>query len=225
MESCAQCQAPICISHLSLFKRLSKNQRAKVVDQVIRYTLKKGDVFLNEGDDLAQFVIISRGRFRAVRNSEEGKSKVVQYLKTGDFIGQESLFEKSEIPYTLEAMEAAALCTIPAETMHALIQNEPEIGFAILSELSAKVNVLEKELATVHLESLEVRLMNLLYQLSRDYGVEDQSGNNLHNPMSQDDMAMRLGVSRESVNRKLKQLEKEERIELRPKKQIYIHKM
>jgi CRP/FNR family transcriptional regulator len=225
MESCAQCQAPVCISHLSLFKRLSKNQRAKVVNHVIRYTLKKGDVFLNEGDDLAQFIIISRGRFRAVRNSEEGKMKVVQYLKTGDFIGQESLFDKTEIPYTLEAMEPASVCTIPAATMHSLIQSEPEIGFAILSELSAKVNTLEKELATVHLESLEVRLMNLLQQLSQDYGVEEAEGTLLHNPMSQDDMAMRLGVSRESVNRKLKQLEKEERIALLPKKQIYIHKM
>ncbi len=225
MESCAQCQAPICISHLSLFKRLSKNQRTKVVNHVIRYTLKKGDVFLNEGDDLSQFIIISRGRFRAFRNNEEGKSKVVQYLKTGDFIGQESLFDKTEIPYTLEAIESAALCTIPAHTMHELIQSEPEIGFAILSELSAKVNVLEKELATVHLESLEVRLMNLLQQLSQDYGVEEAEGTLLHNPMSQDDMAMRLGVSRESVNRKLKQLEKEERIALLPKKQIYIHKM
>lgn len=225
MESCVQCQAPICISHLSLFKRLSKAQRAKVVNHVIRYTLKKGDVFLNEGDDLAQFVIISRGRFRAVRNSEEGKAKVVQYLKTGDFIGQESLFDKSKIPYSMEAIESASLCTIPADVMHGLIQNEPEIGFAILSELSAKVNVLEKELATVHLESLEVRLMNLLYQLSQDYGVEDSNSILLHNPMSQDDMAMRLGVSRESVNRKLKQLEKEGRIELLPKKQINIFKV
>lgn len=225
MESCAQCQAPICISHLSLFKRLSKSQRSKIVSHVIRYTLKKGDVFLNEGDALAQFIIISRGRFRALRNNDDGKSKVVQYLKTGDFIGQESLFEKAAIPYTMEAIEHASLCTIPAKTMHDLIQSEPDIGFAILSELSAKVNVLEKELATVHLESLEVRLMNLLYQLSQDYGVEEENGILLHNPMSQDDMAMRLGVSRESVNRKLKQLEKEARIELRPKKQIYIHKM
>ena len=45
MESCAQCQAPVCISHLSLFKRLSKNQRAKVVNHVIRYTLKRGCFF------------------------------------------------------------------------------------------------------------------------------------------------------------------------------------
>lgn len=225
MESCAKCQAPICISHLSLFKRLNKNQHAKVVSQVVRYTLKKGDVFLDEGDDLSQFIIISRGKFRALRSNGDGKTKVVQYLKTGDFLGQESLFDKSQIPYSLEAMEQASLCTIPADTMHTLIQAEPEIGFAILSELSAKVHVLEQELATVHLESLEVRLMNLLLQLSHDYGHETDQEIALHNPMSQDDMAMRLGVSRESVNRKLKQLEKDGQIELRPKKQIIIHKM
>lgn len=225
MESCVQCQTPICISRLSLFKRLTKTQRTKVVHHVIRYTLKKGDVFLNEGDELAQFIIVSRGKFRAVRNNELGKTQVVQYLKTGDFLGQESMFAKTEIPYTLEALEQASLCTIQAMAMHELIKDEPEMGFAILSELSAKVNVLEKELATIHLENLEVRLMNLLHQLSRDYGVEEGSGIILHNPMSQDDMAVRLGVSRESVNRKLKQLEKDNRIELRPKKLIYIYKM
>jgi DNA-binding transcriptional regulator YhcF (GntR family) len=38
-------------------------------------------------------------------------------------------------------------------------------------------------------------------------------------------MAMRLGVSRESVNRKLKQLEKEERIKLQSRREIIIYKM
>lgn len=67
--------------------------------------------------------------------------------------------------------------------------------------------------------------MNLLKQLSSDYGVQLKHGIKINNPLSQDEMAMRLGVSRESVNRKLKQLEKDERIKLQSRREIIIYKM
>jgi len=225
MESCQTCKAPICISHISLFRNLSPIQRGKIIRHVNRKAFKRGDIFLNQGDMISEFVIVSRGQFKAVSVNSEGKSKVIQTFRTGDFFGQDSLFKEKEMLYTIQAMSEGALCMIDSSTMHELIHSEPDLALSILNELNNRVNQLENELSTVHVESLEVRLMNLLKQLSSDYGVQLKQGIKINNPLSQDEMAMRLGVSRESVNRKLKQLEKEERIKLQSRREIIIYKM
>lgn len=223
MESCQTCKAPICISHLSLFHNLNSIQSGKIVKHVTRSGFNKGDIFLNQGDVISQFVIVSRGQFKAVSVNEDGRAKVVNYLKTGDFFGQDSLFEKKEIMYSIEAMTEGALCMIDSKTMQELIHSEPDLALSILNELNHRVSQLESELSTIHAESLEVRLMNLLTQLSHDYGVKENRGIRLNCPLSQDEMAMRLGVSRESVNRKLKQLEKNNRIKIQSRREIIIY--
>ena len=225
MESCQTCRAPICISQINLFRHLSPVQRGKIIKHVNRVAFNRGDIFLNQGDQISEFVIVSRGQFKAVTVSPEGKSHVIQYFKTGDFFGQDSLFKEKELPYTIQAMSEGALCMIDSATMHELIHNEPDLALSILNELNNRVNQLESELSTFHVETLEVRLMNLLEQLSQDYGVQLKHGIKINNPLSQDDMAMRLGVSRESVNRKLKQLEKDERIKLQSRREIIIYKV
>lgn len=223
MESCLTCKAPICISHLSLFRNLTPIQSGRIIKHVTRRGFNKGEVFLNQGDIISQFVIVSRGQFKALSINEDGKAKVIQYLKTGDFFGQDSLFKEKEIAYSIEAMSEGALCMIDSKTMHELIHNEPDLALSILDELNNRVSQLEMELTTVHAERLEVRLMNLLIQLSNDYGVKVEHGIKLNCPLSQDEMAVRLGVSRESVNRKLKQLEKEDRIKIHSRREIIIY--
>ncbi len=225
MESCQTCKAPICISQINLFRNLTPVQRGRIIKHVNRRAFSRGEIFLNQGDMISEFVIVSRGQFKAVSVNPDGKAKIIQYFSTGDFFGQDSLFKEKELPYTIQAVTEGALCMIDSKTMHELIQNEPELALSILNELNNRLNQLENELSIVYVESLEVRLMNLLAQLSQDYGVKLKEGIKLNNPLSQDEMAMRLGVSRESVNRKLKQLEKEEKIKLQSRREIIIYKM
>lgn len=225
METCQTCKAPICISQINLFRNLTPIQRGRIIKHVNRRSFNRGDIFLNQGDMISEFVIVSRGQFKAVSTNVEGKSKIIQHFTIGDFFGQDSLFKDKEIPYTIQAVTDGALCMIDSKTMNELIQNEPDLALSILNELNNRLNQLESELSTVYVESLEVRLLNLLRQLSQDYGVKHQDGIKLNCPLSQDEMAMRLGVSRESVNRKLKQLEKDEKIKLQSRREIIIKEM
>jgi len=117
MESCLTCKAPICISQISLFRNLTPTQRGRIIKHVNRRSFNKGDIFLNQGDIISQFVIVSRGQFKTVNVNEDGKAKVIQYLKTGDFFGQDSLFKEKEIGYSIEAMSECALCMIDSSTM------------------------------------------------------------------------------------------------------------
>ncbi len=225
IQTCAQCKTPICISKIDLFRNLTLQQQAMVVSFVKRKAFKKGDVFLCESQSLSQFVIVNSGKFKAYTNGIDGKQKVLYHFSVGDFFGQHALFKVVNIPYTIEAMESSSICMIESETMHKLIKQEPELAIAIVSALSSRVAYLENELSSAHQEKIETRLLRLLYDLSKDYGRHTSHEVILQLPLNQEEIAMRLGVTRESISRNLRKLVNQQIIKMPTSKEIILPKM
>jgi CRP/FNR family transcriptional regulator len=223
METCLNCKAPLCISHLSLFGSLSDAQQALIVSNVNRVALKKGEIYIREQDPLNTFVVINRGRFKAYTDSHDGRRSVVYFYKSGDFFGENSLFKPALSPFTVECVEDGSLCTIKANIMQQLIRKEPELSLSILANLSSRVEQLENEIKSVHVERLENRLFALLESFENDYGELRLGQRYLRLPLNQEEMASRLGSSREAVSRTLKKMELAGKIKLLPHKEIIIY--
>ena len=222
MEKCLTCKAPNCISHLSIFGSLSDKQQALIIANVERRIYKKGDIVIHEQDPLKSFVVISRGRFKAYTDSEDGRRSVVYFYRTGDFFGENSLFKPTLSPFTVECVEDGSLCSIHSEIMQKLIRNEPELSLGILASLSSRIETLEGEIKSVHVERLENRLYALLESFENDYGYMREGQRLVRLPLNQEEMASRLGSSREAVSRTLKKMELAGRIRLLPHREIII---
>jgi len=225
IANCINCKAPMCISHISLFRNLSISQQALIVSHVNRRIYRKGEIFIHEGELLQSFVIVSQGRFKTTTTSMDGKSSTLSFLNKGDFFGQQALFQEMEIPYTVEASEDGVLCMIDSVTMKDLMSKNVELSMAIVSALSERVSSLEYELSSASSEKIEDRLLRLLYDLSKDYGKQQASSIHLRLPMNQEEIAKRLRVSRESVNRNLKKMHEEKVIKILSRKEIILPKM
>lgn len=222
MHSCHTCQAPVCISKIGIFRQLTLSQQQQVIANVFRKHYKKGEIVVSEGDHLNKFVVVSQGSFKCYINHKDGKQKTLYYLHLGDFFGQQSLFDRIENPYTVEAIEDAGVCMIDATTIESMISAQPEFALSIIKELSSKVQSLESELSHVTLDPLETRLSKLLWELSKDFGVQSTLGMTMKLPLTQQEIGMRLGVTRESVSRALKQLERTNKIKLYPNKRVIL---
>lgn len=223
MENCSTCKAPLCISHLSIFGNLSVRQRNLIIASVVRIPFKKGEIALHEHESLSSFVVINRGRFKAYSDTEDGHRRVLNFYRVGDFYGETSLFKPMIAPYTIECVEDGNLCTIPAYVMQDLIKKEPDLALSLLNSLSSRVESLELELKRVHVERLDHRLYALLESLEVDYGEIRNTQRILRNPLSQEEMANRLGSSREAVSRSLKKMELSKKIKCLPHKEILIY--
>ena len=222
METCLTCKAPLCISHLRLFSSLSDKQQALIVSKVERIPMKKGEIYIREQDPLNTFVVINRGRFKAYTDSEDGRRSVLYLYRNGDFFGENSLFKPILSPFTVECVEDGSLCTIRADIMAALIRQEPELSLSILASLSSRVETLENEIKSVHVERLENRLYALLESFENDYGELRNGERILRLPLNQEEMASRLGSSREAVSRTLKKMELSGKIRILPHKEILL---
>ena len=220
--SCHTCQAPICISKIGIFRQLTSDQQKQIIAKVNRKAYKKGEIVVNEHEELNQFVIVSQGSFKCYTNNKQGKQKTVYYLHLGDFFGQQALFQKTESAFTVEAIQDASVCMIASDTIENLIVSQPEFALSVIKELSLRVNSLENELSVVTVEPLDDRLVKLLVELSKDFGYQTDQGIVVRLPLTQEEMGMRLGVTRESVSRSFKQLEQNQKIRVLKNKLIIL---
>jgi len=221
--NCHTCKTPVCISQINLFRRLSTDQQNHIVRQVIRRRFKKGEILIHEGDEMHQFFIVSQGSFKCYTSHQDGKQKTLYYFHMGDFFGQQTLFQKGASPYTVEAIQEASICMIESSTINQLIRTQPEFAFSIISELSDRVHSLELELSNVSIDPLETRLLRLLQELAKDFGYKQDHGCIMKLPLTQEEMGMRLGVSRESVSRSLKELQNKNKIAIQSNKRIIMY--
>ena len=222
MLSCHTCQSPVCISQLGIFSHVSEKHRAKIIASVHRLSFNKGEHVIFETQPLHQFVVISSGSFKCYTHHEEGKQKTLYFLHKGDFFGQESLFKESQSAFSVEAMEPSSVCMIDAATVQELIKQDHEFSLAIIHALSSRIQNLESELSNVTIDPLEQRLLKLLHTLALDFGFETHQGIVLKLPLTQEEIAMRLGVSRESVSRSMNQLKKNEKLRILKQKQVLL---
>lgn len=183
-------------------KRLWVQARRRVVDT--------GEVVSPMGEPLMAYV--GRGWFKAVRFTALGDEHLLGVRRKGGYLGLECLARAQMAPEVV-AMTPGELLIWPFELVQGLIAKEVEIARAFLFMLAAQVEE-ENNLQFLHHSTRVLpRLARLLYL----YGLEEGRpvGSDLHVnlPFTQTDLALLLGVRRETVSLSLGELELEGVIE------------
>lgn len=224
ISACKTCQAPICVSKIQLFRSLSEDQHRDILKSVVQTRLKKGEVFIHEGTPFSSLVIVSYGKLKAYTLNQHGKESMLYFYNVGDFFGQETLFSPQALSFSIEAIEDSTVCRVDGEMLRSLILANPHLAIQLIQELSTRLHDLEETVKTTQILSLEERLIGLLHQFEKDYGRVTKEGVELSLPMTQEDIAHRLGVSRESISRKLNALQDQHQLKLISRKRILLIK-
>jgi CRP/FNR family transcriptional regulator len=90
-----------------------------------------------------------------------------------------------------------------------LLQHYPGIAIKIIEELGSRMSRLESAMQSMGVRSVDARISSLLLDFSGKYGKKVPEGILVRLPLSREGMANYLGVARETVSRKLGQLESE----------------
>ncbi|MCD8498864.1 MAG: Crp/Fnr family transcriptional regulator [Clostridiales bacterium] len=122
--------------------------------------------------------------------------------------------------YSHEAMaqEPTVLCVISQDRMRELILKNPLIGFKIMQAMNQKLTNLRSLVQSLATHEGLPRLAHLLLQLYEKSGSQKRFDLNL----SREDIANFTGLTRETVSRKLAQLQDEGIIRLGKSREIEI---
>lgn len=159
-------------------------------------TVKKGEQIYAMDDQVDSLFVIHSGLVKIYRLSDTGKEQVIRVLRPGDFLGELALFSHSPMGDYGEALETSTMCVIEGAKLKGLMGKYPTIAFKILEELSQRLEKTEQLLEDISLHSVERRLAQTLLDLSA-------GTNQIELEMSKRDLASQMGMTQETLSRKL----------------------
>ncbi len=222
-HSCNKCQHNLCTHRVPIFSDLASDEMNQVTDLIIRKKFAKGELIVMEGNLLEGLYIINQGRVKAFRYTQEAKEQILYLFTEGDFFGEKNLLRKQPVTYYVEALEETNICVIPHKNFYELLRNAPSISVKIMEQLCIRIEHLESSIQNMGSKNMESRVSLILLEFAQKYGVRKGNGVLVDVPLTREGIANYIGVTRETVSRKLSSLQEEGTIELIGNKKIMIH--
>lgn len=185
-----------CIELVPIFSNLSQEEMLEIASITGDKTYKKGELIYMAGDQESKLYVIHKGKVKISRITEAGKEQVIRILGPGEFMGELSLFSSEPLKDNGEVLEDTTMCIIDGEALKDLMIKYPAIGFKIMEELSKRLEKTESLIENINLYSVEKRLAQTILSMANDKGEVSLK-------MSKRDLASHIGMSQETLSRKL----------------------
>jgi len=114
----------------SSFSQLSNSALALLVSQLERVEVPAGELVVRQGEPAGPMYVIERGRFR-VYERDGGEDSHLEFLRTGDFFGERSLFLREPRAATVEAVSDASLLRFPPELFRRLLDEHADFRLRV----------------------------------------------------------------------------------------------
>lgn len=219
---CNNCRGNLCASKVPMFENLNNEELLEIVKMINHKEYIKDDIIFNEGNIANTLYFVNEGNIKLYKYTKDGKEQILHILSEGDFFGELDLIKPSTYRFNSKAIVNAKVCTLTKDEMKDAMMRKPEIGIKLLEtarERLSKVEDLVQNLATKDVDS---RMAYLITDLMTSYGENVGDSISIKLPISRGDMANYIGVTPETISRKLKKFEEEKIIKIVGTKNITI---
>lgn len=220
--ACENCHDKMCSKRVPIFSSFDQEEIARVSSLIVRREYKKGELIIMEGAVIESLVIINSGRVKAYRNTSSGREHILYIFSEGDFFGEKNLLQNRAATYNAEALEDTGICTIHKKAFQELMREYPELSFKVMEELCNRLVRLENTIESMGTRNVELRVNSVLLEFARKYGRAESGGILIELPMSREGIANYIGLTRETVSRKMSLLQEEGIIEMMGNKKVII---
>ncbi len=219
---CGQCLHRLCVQKVPILAVLGQNELQQVAGLITNKQYHKGEMVIMAGQPNESLILINRGKVKAFRYTRDGREQILYIFSVGDFFGETNLLRDEKTNYNVETLEETGLCLINKHDFQQLIRSYPEIGLKIMAELCARLDGLANILQNMGANNVELRVNVVLLEFAHKFGRDHPRGIMIELPLSREGIANYIGLTRETVSRKLNLLQEERLIEMDGNKKIII---
>ncbi|WP_099467170.1 Crp/Fnr family transcriptional regulator [Konateibacter massiliensis] len=212
--NCMTCNH-LCTSKIALFEPLSVEEQKELIAKAQHLDYKRGDTIFHETDTADKIMIVRYGKIKINRYSFEGKEYVLDILVDGDIYGEQNIFGGKSFGANAVPLGEAGVCLISQSDIQALILKRPEIGVKILNVVGEKLSLTNELVRLLSVNDAKARVAGfLLLRSSRIKGKTIE--------LTREDIAAYINIRRETISRKLGELQAEGAIKLEGNKKIHV---
>ncbi len=176
-------------------------------DMVSRSTLLKlqsGEQLFRQGDMPRAWYGLLRGAVRLSTLHDDGKEHIMTVMDTGHWIGESALAVNQPYLNNATALGPVEALALPREAFEALM-DQPAFARAMVALVTGRYRLLYEALGDVALRSTRARIAQRLLLLTRgDAAAETEPRQRV--TVSQESLAMMLGIARQTLSSELQSL-------------------
>jgi CRP/FNR family transcriptional regulator, cyclic AMP receptor protein len=194
-------RSPACVflHGQSWFESLPAQERLELLDAMVLRKASKGSILLPRGGEIDGWYGVLSGMAKLQTAGSEGKVSAFLGVPAGDWFGEGSVLKGGTWRYDVVALRDTTLIGMPLVFFQRLYRHSLPFNHFLLERLNLRLGQAMSLIETERLCSLEQRVAQYL---SHYFGSGVRKIN-----LSQEDLGHLTGLSRQTVNRVLKQFE------------------
>ena len=162
----------------------------------------KNTVIINEGDRGDSLFVILSGRVKVYVSDNDGREMILDLYGAGDYVGEMALDGRPRSASVM-TLEPSACSVVTRDALREAIVGNPDVTMALISTLIDRARIATDNVKNLALMDVYGRVARLLLSLAK----EQPDGKMIvPDKMTQQDIADRVGASRDMISRIFKDL-------------------
>jgi len=180
---------------------LSEAELREIAKRAVTRTYPKNTVVVSEGDRTDSLYIVVSGRAKVYVSDEKGKEIVLNDAGPGEYFG-EMMLDEGPRSASVMTTEPTRFLIVPKEDFSEFVAKSPEFSLHVMKKLIRRVRALTNDVKSLALMDVYGRVARMLIELA----VERDGALVIEEKPTQQEMASRIGASREMISRILTDL-------------------
>jgi CRP/FNR family cyclic AMP-dependent transcriptional regulator len=190
------------LDDIPLFAGLQTDELEHLSSKAVTHTYPKNTIVINEGDISNSLYVIIEGQVKIFRANEEGREIVLNLQGPGEYFGEIALLDSEPRSVSVITLEKCRIAILSKADFEAFLLVNPPVMMTILCNAIARLRALTDTVSNLALLDVYGRVTRLLLQSAEEIdGIRT-----VNMALTQQDIASRVGSSREMVSRILKDL-------------------
>lgn len=193
------------VARQPLFASLTESDCRTLVERSVCRGIRQGEVLFRQGEPCRGLYLVIDGAIRTYRANEDGQEQVIGLFRSGESLGEVSLFDDGPYLASARVVEAGRVLFLPLGEVQALYRTHPQVAHAVVRDLGGRVRALVALVDRLALQDVPTRVAAAVLQFAGQSSAL-RSGGAFRLPRTQEALACELGTTREGVSRALRSL-------------------
>lgn len=180
---------------------LDENELRALSAQGVVKSFPRSAVIISEGDETDSFFILVSGRVKVYVSDEDGREVVLRTHGPGEYFG-EMVLDGQRRSASVMTMEPSRLVVIPKVRFREFVRSHPDFAVHLIENLIGRIRALTESVKSLALMDVYGRVARLMLDLAKN----EDGKLVVQEKLTQQDIASRVGASREMVSKIFKDL-------------------
>jgi CRP/FNR family transcriptional regulator, cyclic AMP receptor protein len=197
-----------------LFGRLEAEDLDRLVTYMRVARHRRRTVLFRKGDPGTNMMVVLAGRVKVCTHSEDGKELVLNLFSPGEVFGEIALLDGADRTADAVTLDDCELLVLERRDFLPFLRSHPDACLKLMAVLCQKLRQTSELLEEALFLEGPSRLAKRLVHLAETFGSRVSDGVRIDLQLSQQQLGNMVGMSRESMNKHLRQWREENLIRI-----------